>query len=326
MLEYFLTLGGPRAKIAPMAGKRDYYDVLGLQKNASDDDIKKAYRKLAMEHHPDMVKDGDKRAHEERFKEINEAYQILSDGQKRRAYDTYGHTGTQGFSGGNTGGFSGGQWGPFSYTYSPNTGGQNPFGDVDPFEVFQDFFGFRGFGGQRQPKRGKNLAYELEIDFAEAVKGSQKTIKVETGPITIKIPQGARDGTELRFAGRGLAGPAGAQSGDLFITLRVRMPEDFQDRAGDDLGVLKELDFVTATLGGLVDVPVVDQNSPTGMTRNQLKVPAGTQHGTQFRVRGKGMPRLNGRGTGDIIVQVVVKIPQNLSRKQRELLEQYRLI
>ena len=308
-----------------MPTKRDYYDILGVSKTASDDELKKAYRKMAMEHHPDMVKDGDKKAHEDRFKEINEAYQVLSDPQKRKMYDAYGHSagGPQGFPGAGAGGASG-QWGPFTYTYSSNTGGQNPFGDVDPFEVFQDFFGFRGFGGQRQPRRGKNLSYQLEIDFVDAVKGAQKSIKVETGEITIKIPQGARDGTELRFAGRGLPGPNGTPSGDLFITLRVPTPREFQDRAGDDLGVLKEIDFVIATLGGLVEIPVVDEKSPTGIAKTQLKIPNGTQHGTQFRVRGKGIPRLNGRGSGDIIVQVAIKIPSNISRQQRQLLEEYR--
>lgn len=318
-----------------MATKRDYYDVLGVQKNATGDDLKKSYRKLAMEHHPDMVKDGDKKAHEERFKEINEAYQVLSDPQKRKMYDAYGHAGMGGFADANAyGGMGsqgfggqgyGGQWGPFTYTYSSNMGGQNPFGDVDPFEVFQDFFGFRGFGGQRQPKRGKNLSYQLEIDFADAVKGAQKTIKVETGELTIKIPQGARDGTELRFAGRGLPGPGGTPAGDLFITLRVATPKEFQDRSGDDLGILLQLDFVTAILGGLVDIPVVDSGSPTGISKTQLKIPTGTQHGTRFSVRGKGMPRLNGRGNGDIIVQVSIKIPANINRRQKELLESYRV-
>ncbi len=314
-----------------MATKRDYYDILGVSKTASDDELKKAYRKMAMEHHPDMVKEGDKKAHEERFKEINEAYQVLSDPQKRKMYDAYGHAGMgQGFGGAEagSGGFgaqgSGGQWGPFTYTYSSNGGGQNPFGDVDPFEVFQDFFGFRGFGGQRQPKRGKNLSYQLEIDFVDAIKGAEKTIKVETGEITIKIPRGARDGTELRFAGRGLPGPAGTPTGDLFITLRVATPREFQDRSGDDLGILLQLDFVTAVLGGLVDIPIVDDRSPAGISKTQLKIPTGTQHGTRFSVRGKGIPRLNGRGNGDIIVQVSIKIPTTISRRQKELLENYR--
>jgi DnaJ-class molecular chaperone len=314
-----------------MPTKRDYYDILGVSKSASDDELKKAYRKMAMEHHPDMVKEGDKKSHEERFKEINEAYQVLSDPQKRKMYDAYGHAGMgQGFAdaAAGAGGFGGqgfaGQWGPFTYTYSSNAGGQNPFGDVDPFDVFQDFFGFRGFGGQRQPRRGKNLSYELEVQFVDSVRGGEKTIKVETGEITIKIPKGARDGTELRFAGRGLPGPNNTPAGDLFITLRILTPREFQDRAGDDLGVLKDLDFVTASLGGLVEIPIVDEKSPYGIGRTQLKIPNGTQHGTQFRVRGKGMPRLNGRGNGDVIVQVALKIPSNISKRQRQILEEYK--
>ncbi|MBU0650221.1 DnaJ domain-containing protein [Patescibacteria group bacterium] len=314
-----------------MATKRDYYDILGVAKNASDEELKKAYRKLALEHHPDMVKDSDKKSHEERFKEINEAYQVLSDPQKRKMYDTYGHAGMgQGFAGAEAGpgGFGaqgfGGRQGPFTYTYSTNMGGQNPFGDIDPFEVFQDFFGFRGFGGQRQPRRGKNLSYQLEINFVDAVKGAQKTIKVETGEITIKIPQGARDGTELRFAGRGMPGPNGTPSGDLFITLRVPTPREFQDRSGDNLGILLQVDFVTAILGGLISIPVVDAKSPTGLAKTQLKIPTGTQHGTRLVVRGKGMPRLNGRGTGDIIVQIAVKIPSSVNKKQKQLLEDFR--
>jgi DnaJ-class molecular chaperone len=307
-----------------MSTKRDYYDILGVPKGASDDELKKAYRKMAMEHHPDMVKDGDKKAHEERFKEINEAYQVLSDPQKRTMYNTYGHAagGAQGFPGSAAGGF-GGQQGPFTYTYSTGAGGQNPFGDVDPFEVFQDFFGFRGFGGQRQPRRGKNLSYQLDVQFVDAVRGAQKTIKVETGELTIKIPQGARDGTELRFTGRGLPGPGATPAGDLFITLRVPTPREFQDRAGDDLGVLKTISFVTAILGGVVPIAVVDDKMPTGVGQTQLKIPSGTQHGTQFRVRGKGMPRLNGRGTGDVIVQVAVQIPQTITRQQKQVLETY---
>lgn len=315
--------------MVPMSTKRDYYDILGISKDASDDDIKKAYRKMAMQHHPDMVGDGDKKEHEERFKEINEAYQVLSDPQKRKMYDSYGHAGMgQGFQNAGAGGFGGqygGNWGPFTYTYTNGgAGAGNPFGDVDPFEVFQDFFGFRGFGGQRQSKRGKNLSYQLEIDFVDAVRGAQKTIKVETGEITIRIPQGARDGTELRFAGRGMPGPNNTPNGDLFITLRVPTPKEFQDRSGDDLGILLNVDFVTAILGGTLDIPVIDPKSPTGISKTQLKIPAGTQHGTRFNIRGKGMPRLNGRGSGDIIVQVSVKIPANVNRRQKDLLEEYR--
>ena len=167
-----------------MANQKDYYQVLGVEKNASSDDIKKAYRHLAREHHPDMVRDGDKAAAEKRFKEINEAYQVLSDPQKRKMYDQYGHTGAGfGFEGGPSGFGSAGQWGPFTYTYTSNgqepSGGPFGFGDFDPFEVFENVFGFRGFGGSRGPKRGKNLYYEMAIDFSESVFGLEKEINIE---------------------------------------------------------------------------------------------------------------------------------------------------
>ncbi len=312
------------AKILAMATTRDYYEVLGVAKNASDNDIKQAYRKLAREHHPDMVKDGDKTAAEKRFKEINEAYQVLSDSQKRKMYDTYGHT-AGGPSGQGAGGFSGGQWGPFSYSYTSNGNGANGgFGNIDPFDVFEEFFGFRGFGGQaRQPKKGKNLHYELQINFADVVHGIEKEINVESGKVTIKIPQGVQDGTELRFSGKGMPGPNNLPAGDLFITLRVSTPKIFQ-RFGDDLGVALELDFFKVVLGDVVNVPVVDLKSTDGLGTAQLKIPAGTQYGTQFRIRGKGMPRLRGNGQGDVIAQIYIKIPNKITKKQKELLEEYK--
>ncbi len=303
-----------------MASNKNYYDILGIAKNASDSEIKQAYRKLAREHHPDMVKDGDKDAAEKRFKEINEAYQILSDPQKRKMYDTYGHAGT-GYQAGGPGGF-GGSWGPFTYTY---TSGTNGYGDFDPFDVFEEFFGFRGFGGSRAPKKGKNLYYELHIDFADAVHGVEKTVKVESGTITIKIPQGVHDGTEMRFAGKGMPGPNNAPAGDLYLTIRVPTPRPFQ-RSGNILGMSLELDFTQLILGDVVEIPVVDPKEKDGLGKTELKIPAGTQPGTQIRLKGKGMPYLRGGGQGDIIVQVFVKIPNKLSKKQRELLEEYRKI
>lgn len=303
-----------------MANGKDYYSILGVPKNASQEDIKQAYRKLAREHHPDMVKDGDKTAAETRFKEINEAYQILSDPQKRRMYDQFGTAGPQyaGGPGGFEQGFGTGQWGPFTYTTTGNAG----FGDFDPFDVFEEFFGFRGFGNRAQ-RRGKNLAYEMQVTFAEAVHGTEKSIEVDSGPITIKIPQGARNGTELRFAGKGMPGPNGAPAGDLYITIRVSTPREFQV-IGDNLGIALELNFTQVILGDIVEIPVVDLAQVNGLGKTNLKVPSGTQPGTQFRIRGKGMPRLNGRGQGDVIVQIYVKIPNKINKKQKELLEQYR--
>lgn len=308
-----------------MANKKDYYDILGLSKGASDDDIKKAYRKLAREHHPDMVKDTDKDSAERRFKEINEAYQVLSDPDKKRMYDQFGHAGG-GFNGaGGANGFGGfgnaqGQWGPFSYSYS--TGG-NP--NIDPMDIFEEFFGFRGFGGQRRPRKGKNLYYEMPITFADAVHGLEKEIRAESGKVKVNIPPGVRNGTELRFPGKGMPGPDGVPSGDMYITLRVPTPKEFQ-RGGDNLGLAKEIDFVQAALGDTIEVPVVDVDSKTGIGTAKLKIPAGTQPNTQFKIKGKGMPKLRGRGQGDVIVQIKVTIPKRMSRKQKKKLEEYKKI
>src|SRR4030042_248142 len=207
---------------------KDFYEILGVSKSATQEEIKKAYRNLARAHHPDMVKDSDKKSAEVRFKEINEAYQVLSDPQKRRMYDQYGHSGAGfGANGGGFGGFGdfsgfarGGQKGPFTYTYTSS--GENPFGgfeDFDPFDIFESFFGSRGFGS-RSPKKGKNLYYEMNITFKEALFGVEKSVKIESGNVTIKIPVGIRSGMEIKFVGKGMPGPNGAPNGDLFITVK----------------------------------------------------------------------------------------------------------
>lgn len=312
-----------------MASKKDYYDILGVSKGSSEDEIKKAYKKLARAHHPDMVAEPDKKDAERRFKEINEAYQVLKDPQKRKMYDQFGHAGMgAGASGGASGfggfgGFGGGrnqgQWGPFSYSAN----GANV--EFDPFDIFEEFFGFRGFRGQKKTKKGKNLFYEMHIDFIDAVRGVEKEIAVESGKVKIKIPQGVRHGTEMKFSGKGMPGASkDIPNGDLFITFRVPTPREFTQRAGDDFGTVVEIDFVQAILGDTIEVAVVDENAKNGIGSAKLKIPKGTQSGTQFRVRGKGMPRLQGHGAGNVIVQVIVKIPSRVSRKQRGLLEKYR--
>lgn len=313
-----------------MENKRDYYDILGVNKTASADEIKSAYRKLAREHHPDMVSDKDKVEAEKRFKELNEAYQVLSDPEKKKIYDQFGHAGMGGAAGGGYGGqgpfggFGGssGQWGPFSYSYNSSGGGDFEF---DPFDIFENAFGFRGFGGSRKPKKGKNLFYEMTIDFVDAVKGSEKEVSIESGKLKIKIPEGARDGTELRFPEKGAKGPDGVPNGDLYISLRVKTPRQFE-RYGDDLATRVEIDFVQATLGDVLEVEVVDISSPTGIGKVKMKVPAGTQPGTYIKLKGKGMPRLQRSGQGDVVVKVDIKIPTRLSRSQKDLLEKYKLV
>lgn len=306
-----------------MANGKNYYNILGVSKNASQDEIKRAYKKLAKEHHPDMVEDVDKTQAEKRFKDINEAYQVLSDPQKRKMYDQFGTVDPR-FAGTGAGGRAGQgfyQNGPFSYTYT--TSGQNPFGEFDPFDIFEEIFGFRGFSGRRSPRKGKNLYYEMRIDFGDAVRGVEREINIESGKLKVKVPQGVRNGTEMKFTGKGMPGPNGAPPGDLYITFHVQTPKEFR-RVGDNLGTTMEIDFIQAVLGDAVEVPVVDPDKKSGIGKAKLKIPQGTQPGTQFRLRGKGMPRLGRDGRGDVIVEVNVKIPQRLSRKQRKILEDYR--
>lgn len=310
-----------------MATTKDYYEILGVQRNASLEDIKKSYRKLAREHHPDMVKESDKPAAEKRFKEINEAYQVLSDPQKRKMYDQFGHVGAgygpEGFSGAG----QSGQRGPFTYTYtsSGGAGGESPFdfgsADFDPFDIFEDFFGFRGFSSRR-PRRGKNLYYEMHLDFKDVIFGVEREINVESGRVKIKIPAGMRDGMEIKFLGKGMPGPDNAPSGDLFLTIRIRDIPDFII-VGDDILVTKEISMVDAALGAVIELPVVDLLDKSGIGRAKLKLPGGTQYGSRFLMRNKGMPKLHGRGQGNVVVQVLVKVPQRLSKKQRDLLEKY---
>ena len=285
---------------------KDLYEALGLSKSATDDEIKKAYRKLAREHHPDMVKDGDKVVAEKRFKEINEAYKVLSDSQKRKQYDQFGSVGND--FGGFSGGQAGGQRGPFSYTYTSN-GGNMGFEGIDPFDIFEEVFGFRGFGGARGPKKGKSLHYELHVEFSDAVKGTEKSINVESGKVNIKIPAGIRDGIEMKFAQKGMPSQGGGVNGDLFLTIRVQTPHGFKI-FGDDIGTLVEIDFTQALLGDVIEVLVVDSDSSNGQGMAKLKIPAGTQPNTQFRLKGKGMPQLDRNSRGDVIVQIFVTIPK----------------
>ncbi len=305
-----------------MANGKDYYQILGVGRNASSEEIKTAYKKLAKEHHPDMVDASNKESAEKRFKEINEAYQVLGDPQKRKMYDQFGTADP------NASGFGGqraGQWGPFSYTYTTGSGA-NPFdfgnSDFDPLDIFEDFFGFRGFGGSKRPKRGKNLHYEMVIDFKDAVFGFEKEVNAESGKVKIKVPSGVRDGTELRFGGKGMPGDTGMSSGDLYITIRVKYPKEFRF-AGDTLFVVKEINFVEATLGTEIKIPTVDMSRNDALSETTLKIPSGTQYGAKFIIRGKGMPNINRRGQGDILVQVVINTPTRLSKEQRDLLDKY---
>jgi molecular chaperone DnaJ len=346
--------------------KADYYEVLGVSRDASDQELKSAYRQQALKYHPDR-NPGDHAA-EERFKQASEAYQILSDADKSAAYDRYGHAGVSGAG--------------------PGFGG--PFGaGVDISDIFGDLFGemfSMGGGGQRRTQRqqrGDDLRYDLQLDFEAAIFGYETDVKIRRqepcaacngsgsasrrGPTTcgqcqgrgqvrfqqgffsvartcpscggagqlisdpcttcrgetrvtreiklhVKVPPGVETGTRIRYAGEGDAGRAGAPKGDLYVVLSIRSHEYFQ-RDGHNLRCVVPISFPQASLGAEIEIPCIGGNVT-------LKIPEGTPSGKELRVRGKGVPFLNERGSGDLIVKVMVEIPKKLNRAQRELINQ----
>lgn len=290
-----------------MAAKPDYYDILGISKGASAGEIKSAYRKQALEWHPDKHKDN-KEAAEKRFKEINEAYQVLSDDQKRGAYDQYGHDaftpggapGAGGFGG--AGGFPGsgnpfGSWKVYTSGGGSQGGGGFDFGD--PFDIFEQFFG----GGNPFGRQQRVPRYSITIDFLEAVKGVEKTVNIEGKSKTIKIPAGVDEGSRIQF-------------NDFILSINVK-PSNIFERDGADIYVNVEIPFSMATLGGELEVPTVEGNI-------RIKVRPGTQSGSMLRLRGKGVTKLRGRGKGDEYVKIVVSVPERLNRNQRNILNQLR--
>ncbi len=356
--------------------KRDFYDVLGVSRGASADDIKKAYRKKAKELHPD--RNADNPDAEAQFKEANEAYEALKDPEKKAAYDRFGHAAFEG-------GMGGGGRGPGAGMH-PGAGFSSAFSDV--FEdLFGDFMGgARGGGNARQrASRGSDLRYNLRVSMEEAYAGVQKTIRVNalstceacTGsgaeggaePVTcptcggmgkvraqqgfftvertcptcgglgqivknpckacggagrvekerslsVNIPAGVETGTRIRLSGEGEAGLRGGPAGDLYIFIETREHPLFQ-REGLDLYCRVPVSFATAALGGEVEVPTIDGG------RSRVKVPAGVQSGKQLRLRSKGMPALRGGGTGDMMIELVVETPVNLTSRQKELLREF---
>lgn len=353
--------------------KRDYYEVLGVSKDASDDDIKKAYRKLSKKYHPDINKAPDA---EEKFKEVSEAYEILSDAQKRAAYDQYGHASTDPNFGAGYGGF-GGQGGFGGFT-----------GGFD--DIFDTFFGGGGARSRNYnaPRQGADLQYRLHLKFEEAVFGKKETIhysreeecetchgsgaKPGTEPqtcskchgsgaiqverntpfgrvmtqtvcdvcggtgkeiiekcptchgngrvekehtVNVTVPAGVEDGQQLRLAGQGEVGSNGGPYGDLYVVFTVEESDTF-DRDGAEIFYVLPISFVQATLGTEIEVPTVHG-------KVKLRIPAGTQTGTNFRLKGKGAPRLRGAGNGDQHVKVNIVTPKNLNEKQKEALRAF---
>lgn len=296
---------------------RDYYDVLGVSKNAGDDEIKKAYRKLAMKYHPD--RNPNKKEAEERFKEINEAYAVLGDKEKRKQYDTFGAEGfRQRFTQEDIfRGFN------FDEILSGLFGGRGRrefrSGGREGFD-FGDLFGGRGAyqNTGRMPQKGEDILYELPITLEEAAFGGEKrvTFRKERGgteEISVKIPKGITSGKKLRVAGKGVEGKNGGPSGDLYLQVEIT-EHPVYGREGNDLTVEKEITFSEAVLGTTVEVPTLD-----GIKK--VKIPPGTQSHTKMRLRGLGLPHFQKEGRGDEYVKVIVRVPKRMNEKVRGLVQ-----
>jgi len=354
--------------------KRDYYEVLGVIKSASPEEIKKAYRKLALKYHPDKNK-GDK-ASENKFKEASEAYHVLSDKERRTSYDQFGHAAFEGAGG--RGGFS-------NFDFS------STFSDIFGSDIFDDFFeGFGGTRGRRQRRssnfRGQDLRYDLSISLEEAYHGKKEEISFSSSDkclrcngygaepgskpvdcsmcggqgkvrsnqgfftiqqtcsecggsgeqisspckecrgagkkqtkrkISTNIPKGVDDGTRIRLSGKGEAGIKGGGDGDLYIFMSVESHNIFK-RSEENLFFEFPISLADTTLGTTVEVPTIDGG------KAKVKIPAGTQYGKQFRLRGKGMPMMRNKGYGDLYIQMITEVPVSLTKEQKNLLEQFK--
>lgn len=315
---------------------KDYYKVLGVEKGSTEKEIKSAFRRLAREHHPD-VNPGDPQA-EARFKEINEAYEVLGDPEKRAKYDRLGADWQRWQqSGGRPGDFDWSQWtapggGRANVRYTTPEDLEDLLGSGG---IFSDFFtsifgglgtgtrrssgfgGFEGFEYQSRPQRGQDLEHEVEISLKEAYHGTTRLLSKDGRRLEVKIPRGAKTGTRVRMRGEGGTGTSSGQAGDLYLRVKVA-PDPRFERKGDRLNVAVPTDLYTAVLGGEVHVPTL-----TGDVK--LKIPAGSQNGRVFRLRGKGMPKLRKPSEyGDLYARLDVRLPTNLTVKQRELFEKLR--
>ena len=308
---------------------RDYYETLGLAKTASESEIKSAFRKLARKYHPDMAKARDKAEAEEKFKQINEAYEVLSDPQKRQKYDQLGADWNQ------PGGFQP----PPGWGAQPGGAGANPFGGGNgggvEFEFsgtgFSDFFeqffgggrgrsafgGGAGFGQRRSgAERGNDVEADIMVTLEEALHGSKRTVSLRRSSSSkvesyqVKIPRGVHEGQRIRLAGQGEAGAGGGKSGDLFLRVRLARHPDFSVE-GSDLIYEVQIDPWQAVLGSELQVPTLENVG-------RLKIPPGTQAGQRFRLRGRGLPNASG-DRGDLYVAVAIRIPKKLTEREREI-------
>lgn len=309
-----------------MASTPDYYKILGVSKNATADEIKKAFRKLARTHHPDAGGD------EAKFKELNEAYEVLSDDKKRKLYDQYGTANENqiprgwGSAGAGGAGFSGQGFGSWAEILESIRNGEGAFGTNWDFGGGQGFGGFSGFGGGAQrtprPRKGQDVNVDLHVTFDEAFKGTQKRVTVRvpgrdgSESLDVKVPAGAVDGGRVRFKGKGAPGEAGGAAGDLLVVTRID-EHPYYARKGADVLMDLPVSPAEATIGANIVVPMPDG------TKVRVKVPAGTQDGKVLTVRGKGAAKVKGSGNGDVRLTVHIKVPKTLNDAQRKAMEDY---
>ena len=287
----------------------DYYSVLGVKRDASEREIKQAYRRLARKYHPD-VNPGDKSA-EARFKQINEAYEVLSDKEKRQKYDQFGDQWQYADQ------FTRAGWQQTPFRDFSKGGSGFHFGEDELGGLFDDLL--RGFttgasGRRAQPRRGRNIEYPVEVTLEEAYHGTTRTISLEDGKrLEVKIPPGVKGGSRVRIAGKGGKGYGGVR-GDLYLVISVK-PHNLFKRRGDELYVEIAVPLVVAMLGGEIEVP-----TPKG--KLALKIPPETQNGRAFRLAGQGMPHLGNSVRGNLFAKVNVVLPTNLTQQERELFKQ----
>lgn len=278
--------------------KRDYYEVLGVNKQATKQEIKKAYKQLAMKYHPDRTKGSD--VLEEKFKEVQAAYEILSDADKRQEYDDFGHQGKDHFNRSQYQGFNQSPQGRYG-----NAGG----GDFS--DIFADMFRQQH---QPRPEKGANVRYKINLTLREVIDGCQKDVKFPNNSemLKIKIPKGIDDGQSVRLTGKGEEGSYGGSKGDLLVEIALLKDPVFK-RDGADLHCQIAMSFPTAALGGALKVPTLDGHI-------NLKIPKGTQTGRKFRIKGKGITTMKSTVNGDLIYELYIKTPESLTSEQEELI------
>lgn len=302
---------------------RDYYETLGVSKTASEDEIRSAFRKLARKYHPDVAKD--KKTAEEKFKQINEAYEVLSDPEKRRKYDELGANWNQ--PGGFQPSWGAGQPGGGFQRWSTDNGGvEFEFGGTGFSDFFEAFFGggrgrsaFGGFGQRTAAERGNDVEADIMVTLEEALNGATRQVTLRRGgskkteTYQVKIPRGVREGQRIRLAGQGEAGERGGKSGDLFLRVRLAKHPDFSVEGSDLVHDIKIAPW-QAVLGAELVVPTLEGNA-------RLKLPAGTQGGQRFRLRQRGLPGVSGQ-RGDLYVVTQIQLPKKLTERERELWQQ----